>query len=106
MLEIKVTSIAYNLDQTSSATTDVLVALQGYGATRESANLSVAITADDLTDGATLDDLSRKDIEVLARKKAAEYINPTEAPTEEAPDTTPATEDPGTNGVTPESTQA
>ena len=76
MLEVKVSSIAYNLDQTSSETTSVAVAFQGYNGNRETLNLSVNLTPEDMDEGTGLDDLSRKQIETLARKKGADYINP------------------------------
>mgnify|MGYP003365245855 FL=1 len=39
-------------------------------------NLSVNLKPEDMAAGTGLDDLSRKQIETLARKKGADYINP------------------------------
>ncbi|MDA5386947.1 hypothetical protein [Loigolactobacillus backii] len=79
MLETKVNSIAYNLDASTSETTSVAVSFQGYNNDRETLNLTVNLASTDLTDldeGTALDDLSRKQIEALARQKGANYINP------------------------------
>lgn len=76
-------SIAYVLDKTSSDTKLIAIALKGYSTeNRNNVNLSVNLTTEDLKDGVGLDDLSRKQAEVLARKKGADYVNP---PEEEAP---------------------
>ena len=92
MLEVKVSSIAYNLGQTSSETASVAVAFQGYNGNRETLNLSVNLTPEDMAEGTGLDDLSRKQIETLARKKGADYINPP-AVTEPSIDSVDTTDD-------------
>lgn len=77
-LTIKFDSISYSLDQTSSNTIAIFIALRGYNTDGQSLDASVKLTADDLAEGTTsLDDLSRKQAEALARKKGAGYINPT-----------------------------
>lgn len=76
-LTIKFDSISYSLDQTSSDTIAIFIALKGYSTDGQSLDASVKLTADDLAEGtASLDDLSRKQAESLARKKGANYVNP------------------------------
>lgn len=71
-MDVKLTSISYNLD-TSSNTTSIIVAMQGFDG-RESINTSVSLVSDDVTEGQTLDDLGRKELEAIARTKTAGYI--------------------------------
>lgn len=82
MLEITVPSVTYNLDD-KVATTGIIVNLQGYNNSRESANMTIILASEDLPSGTKFDDLSTAQIIELARKKAASFINP-------AADTTPA----------------
>ncbi|ANK66926.1 hypothetical protein AYR55_03930 [Loigolactobacillus backii] len=85
-LDVDVDSIVYILDKASSDTKLIAIALKGYSTeNRNNINLSVSLTTDDLNDGVALDDLSRKQAEVLARKKGADYVNPPAEPAKEAP---------------------
>ncbi|WP_367297596.1 hypothetical protein [Loigolactobacillus coryniformis] len=81
MLEVNTRSVTYNLDDTV-ATTGIVVSLEGYNNSRESANMTIILASEDLPSGTKFDDLSRTQIIELARKKAASFINP-------AADTTP-----------------
>lgn len=81
MIEVKTRSVTYNLDDTV-ATTGIIVSLEGYNNSRESANMTIILTSEDLPSSTKFDDLSRTQIIELARKKAVNFINP-------AADTTP-----------------
>ena len=82
MLEVNTRSVTYNLDDTV-ATTGIVVSLEGYNNSRESANMTIILASEDLPSSTKFDDLSRTQIIELARKKAVSFINP-------AADTTPA----------------
>lgn len=75
MMEVKTRSVTYNLDDTV-ATTGIVVSLEGYNNNRESANMTIILASEDLPSGTKFDDLTRTQIIELARKKAANFINP------------------------------
>lgn len=81
MVEVKTRSVTYNLDD-AVATTGIIVSLEGYNNSRESANMTIILAAEDLPADTKFDDLPRSQTIELARKKAASFINP-------AADTTP-----------------
>lgn len=68
-MDIKVTALSYSFDNEGN-TTSVTVSLSGQGgANYLTANMAVA--AEDLTEGQTFDDLTKKDITTIARDKLA-----------------------------------
>lgn len=68
-MNIKKTALTYNFDGDGN-TSSITVSLSGNeGADYLSTNMSV--TAEDLTDGQTFDNLTVKDITTIARKKLA-----------------------------------
>ncbi len=81
MMEVNTRSVTYNLDDTV-ATTGIVVSLEGYNNSRESANMTIILASEDLPSGTKFDNLTRTQIIELARKKAVSFINP-------AADTTP-----------------
>lgn len=70
MLEIKLTGINYRIDEDGN-TTEVGTSFSGY-ANGENVNANMVISAADLEESTTLDDLSRKQIEAAGRKKLAD----------------------------------
>lgn len=82
MLEVNTRSVTYNLDD-AVATMGIIVSLEGYNNSRESANMTIILASEDLPADTKFDDLTRTQIIELARKKAVSFINP-------AADTTPA----------------
>lgn len=82
MLEVNTRSVTYNLDDTV-ATTGIVVSLEGYNNSRESANMTIILASEDLPSGTKFDDLTRTQIIELARKKAASFINPAASTTPE-----------------------
>lgn len=70
MLDIKLTGINYRIDENGN-TTEVGASFSGY-ANGENVNANMVISAADLEEGTTLDDLSRKQIEAAGRKKLAD----------------------------------
>lgn len=75
MMEVKTRSVTYNLDD-AVATTGIVVSLEGYNNSRESANMTIILASEDLPSGTKFDDLTRTQIIELARKKAVSFINP------------------------------
>jgi hypothetical protein len=71
-MNTKIITIAYNLDN-DGETKSITVSLAGYDSLNESLSATVFINADDLTGNETLDAITRKDIETLARTKTATY---------------------------------
>lgn len=68
-MDIKKTALTYNFDGDGN-TSSITVSLSGNdGANYLNANMSV--TAEDLTDGQTFDNLTVKDITTIVRKKLA-----------------------------------
>lgn len=82
MLEVNTRSVTYNLDDTVT-TTGIVVSLEGYNNSRESANMTIILASEDLPSGTKFDGLTRTQIIELARKKAVSFVDP-------AADTTPA----------------
>ena len=76
MLDIKLTGINYRIDENGN-TTEVGASFSGY-ANGENVNANMVISAADLQDGTTLDDLSRKQIEAAGRKKLTDAVAVTE----------------------------
>lgn len=72
MLEIKLTAINYCLDDNGNAA-EISTTFSGYGS-GENVNASMVLSASDLEEGTTLDDLSRKQIEAAGRKKLADAV--------------------------------
>lgn len=72
MLDIKLTGINYRIDENGN-TTEVGTTFSGYGS-GENVNANMVISAADLEEGTTLDDLSRKQIEAAGRKKLADAV--------------------------------
>ena len=70
-MDTKVTTISYNLDNTG-VTQSITVVIAGYE-NKESLTATVIIIQTDLATGKTFDDLTRKEIESIARGKAATY---------------------------------
>lgn len=75
MLEVNTRSVTYNLDNTV-ATTGIVVSLEGYNNSRESANMTIILASEDLPADTKFDNLTRTQIIELARKKAVSFINP------------------------------
>ncbi|EER75649.1 hypothetical protein [Weissella paramesenteroides] len=82
-MDIKLTNINYRIDSTGN-TSEIGTAFSGY-VDNDSVNANMALRPADLEDGVTLDDLSRKQIESLGRKKLADTV------AVETPDTTVTT---------------
>lgn len=72
MLDIKLTGINYRIDENGN-TIEVGTSFSGY-ANGENVNANMVISAADLKEGTTLDDLSRKQIEAAGRKKLADAV--------------------------------
>ena len=72
MLDIKLTGINYRFDDEGN-TSEVSTTFSGYG-NGENVNANMTISAADLDEGTSLDDLSRKQIEAAGRKKLADAV--------------------------------
>ena len=70
MLDIKITNINYNIDDDGN-TRQIGTTFSGYEG-NESVNANIPVTEEDLEKDVTFDDLTRKQIEELGRKKLAE----------------------------------
>lgn len=70
MLDIKITNINYNIDDDGN-TRQIGTTFSGYEGS-ESVNANIPVTEEDLEKDVTFDDLTRKQIEALGRKKLAE----------------------------------
>ena len=70
MLDIKITNINYNIDDDGN-TRQIGTTFSGYEG-NESVNANVPVTEEDLEKDTTFDDLTRKQIEQIGRKKLAE----------------------------------
>ena len=70
MLDIKITNINYNIDDDGN-TRQIGTTFSGYEG-NESVNANIPVTEEDLEKDVTFDDLTRKQIEALGRKKLAE----------------------------------
>jgi hypothetical protein len=70
-METKVTTISYNLDDAGNAQS-ITVVISGYE-NKESLSATVIVVDTDLETGKTFDDLTRKEIESIARGKTATY---------------------------------
>lgn len=68
-MEIKTTSLEYKFD-TDGSTKSIAVSLTGNDGT-DYINANMAVTTDDLGDGQTFDDLTKKDITTIAKAKLA-----------------------------------
>ncbi|QAR35273.1 hypothetical protein [Latilactobacillus curvatus] len=68
-MEIKTTSLEYKFDNEGS-TKSIAVSLTGNDGT-DYVNANMAVTTDDLGDGQTFDDLTKKDITTIAKVKLA-----------------------------------
>jgi hypothetical protein len=71
-MDTKVTTISYNLDNTG-VTQSITVVIAGYE-NKESLTATVIIIQTDLATDKTFDKLTRKEIESIARGKAATYV--------------------------------
>ena len=76
MLDIKINNINYNIDDNGN-TKQIGTTFSGYEGS-ESVNANVPITEEDLEKDVTFDDLARKQIEALGRKKLAKLTEYTE----------------------------
>lgn len=72
-MEIKMSGIKYQLDQETETTLSVSVDYSTYD-NGESFNSTVLLTPNQLAEGTTLDDLSKKDFDRLARTKMSEWV--------------------------------
>ena len=79
-METKVTTISYNLDDQGNAQS-ITVVIAGYE-NKESLSATVIVVDSDLATGKTFDDLTRKEIESIARGKAAAYAQGVSGSTE------------------------
>ena len=70
MLDIKITNINYNIDDDGN-TRQIGTTFSGYEGS-ESVNANIPVTEEDLEKDVTFDDLTRKQIETIGRKKLAE----------------------------------
>lgn len=70
-METKVTTISYNLDNAGNVQA-ITVVIAGYE-NKESLSATVIVVDADLEAGKTFDDLTRKEIELIARSKTAIY---------------------------------
>lgn len=70
-METKVTTISYNLDDQGNAQS-ITVVIAGYK-NKESLSATVIVVDADLAEGKTFDDMTRKEIESIARGKTAAY---------------------------------
>lgn len=71
-MEIKVNNLSYSLDDTGT-TTNISVGLNGQDGASYF-NSTVNITAEDLTDGVTFDDLTKKSITEIALAKLKGFV--------------------------------
>lgn len=72
MLDIKLTNINYRIGDDGN-TSEIGTSFSGYQG-NESVNANMPLVAADLEEGTTLDDLSRKQIETLERKKLTDSV--------------------------------
>ncbi|KAA8455235.1 hypothetical protein [Weissella paramesenteroides] len=71
-MNIKLTNINYRISSDGD-TSEIGTSFSGYEG-NENLTASMPLTIDDLESGTTLDDLSRKQIETLGRKKLADAV--------------------------------
>lgn len=72
-MDIKVTNINYRIDDEGN-TTEIGTTFSGYSG-GQSVNANMTLATADLDEGASLDDLTRKQIETLGRKKLADAVS-------------------------------
>lgn len=95
-MDIKLKSIGFNLADDEATTSSIDCNYQSFGTgdnAGNSMNCNVRLTASDLTtDGQTLDDLSKKQADQLARSVAAKWFAVVDIPVTSG-DTTPAADE-------------
>lgn len=76
MMIIKVNSIKYSGFDDNGNTTQVTVGYNSYDNSGNMFSANVILNNSDLTDGTTLDDLTRKQFDKLARQKIVNWVMP------------------------------
>lgn len=71
-MDIKLTNINYRIDDEGN-TTEIGTTFSGYSG-GQSVNANMTLVTADLDEGASLDDLTRKQIEAAGRKKLADVV--------------------------------